>query len=104
MVAADVSARALQIAAKRLRLDRLPDGKRQRITLIQSALTYRDERLAGLDAAVLMEVIEHVDADRLPALERSVFGFAGPTTVIVTTPNREYNAALRHDARTSAPS
>jgi 3' terminal RNA ribose 2'-O-methyltransferase Hen1 len=93
VVAADVSARALQIAAKRLRLDRLPDGKRQRITLIQSALTYRDERLAGLDAAVLMEVIEHVDADRLPALERSVFGFASPATVIVTTPNREHNAA-----------
>jgi 3' terminal RNA ribose 2'-O-methyltransferase Hen1 len=93
VVAADVSARALQIAAKRLRLDRLPDAKRQRITLIQSALTYRDERLAGLDAAVLMEVIEHVDADRLPALERSVFGFASPATVIVTTPNREHNAA-----------
>jgi 3' terminal RNA ribose 2'-O-methyltransferase Hen1 len=93
VVAADVSARALQIAAKRLRLDRLPDAKRQRITLVQSALTYRDERLAGLDAAVLMEVIEHVDADRLPALERSVFGFASPATVIVTTPNREHNAA-----------
>ena len=93
VIAADVSARALQIAARRLRLDRLPDAKRQRITLIQSALTYRDERLAGLDAAVLMEVIEHVDADRLPALERSVFGFASPATVIVTTPNREHNAA-----------
>jgi 3' terminal RNA ribose 2'-O-methyltransferase Hen1 len=103
VVAADVSARALAIAARRLKLDRMPDAKRNRVTLIQSALTYRDERLAGLDAAVLMEVIEHVDGERLPALERAVFGFAAPATVLVTTPNREHNAvygmaqdALRH--------
>jgi hypothetical protein len=38
-----------------------------------------------------MEVIEHVDLPRLPALERSVFGFAAPGAVIVTTPNAEYN-------------
>ena len=71
---------------------------------LQSALTYRDERLAGLDAAVLMEVIEHVDLPRLPALERTVFGYAAPATVIVTTPNVEHNVrfetlppgALRH--------
>ena len=103
IVATDVSARALAMAQRRLHLDRLPEARRARITLIQSALTYRDERLAGLGAAVLMEVIEHVDADRLPALERCVFGFARPATVIVTTPNREHNAvygmtpgAMRH--------
>jgi SAM-dependent methyltransferase len=92
VVAADVSARALAIAERRLRLDRLPEAKRSRITLIQTALTYRDDRLKDLDAAVLMEVIEHVDAGRLPALERSVFKEAAPRTVIVTTPNREHNA------------
>jgi SAM-dependent methyltransferase len=92
IVATDVSARALAIAQRRLHLDRLPESRRARITLFQSALTYRDERLRGLDAAVLMEVIEHVDADRLPALERAIFGFARPATVIVTTPNREHNA------------
>jgi 3' terminal RNA ribose 2'-O-methyltransferase Hen1 len=91
IVAADVSARALAIAERRLHLDRLPEATRSRITLIQSALTYRDDRLKNLDAAVLMEVIEHVDADRLPALEQAVFGFAAPATVIVTTPNREHN-------------
>jgi 3' terminal RNA ribose 2'-O-methyltransferase Hen1 len=103
VVAADVSARALAIAERRLRLDRLPEARRARITVIQAALTYRDDRLAGLDAAVLMEVIEHVDAERLPALERSVFRDAAPKMVIVTTPNREHNAvygmspgALRH--------
>ena len=84
--------RALAQAARRLRLDRMPEARRARLTMFQSSLTYRDARLAGLDAAVLMEVIEHVDPDRLGALERAVFGFAAPGAVVVTTPNREYNA------------
>jgi 3' terminal RNA ribose 2'-O-methyltransferase Hen1 len=91
IVGADVSARALDLAARRLRLDRLPERQRDRITLWQSALTYRDDRLRGFDAAVLMEVIEHVDPPRLPALEASVFGHARPGTVVVTTPNAEFN-------------
>jgi 3' terminal RNA ribose 2'-O-methyltransferase Hen1 len=91
VVATEVSARALQHAAQRLRLDRMTDQQRARVQLFQSSLTYRDERLTGLDAAVLAEVIEHVDPGRLPALERAVFGHARPGTVIVTTPNAEYN-------------
>ncbi len=91
IVAVDVSARALQLAARNLNLDRMPDRQRERLTIFQSALTYRDDRLAGLDAAVLMEVIEHLDAERLPALERALFGFAAPAAVLVTTPNAEYN-------------
>ena len=91
VVAVDVSARALQLAARNLNLDRMPDQQRERLTIFQSALTYRDDRLAGLDAAVLMEVIEHVDPERLPALERATFGFAAPAAVLVTTPNAEYN-------------
>ena len=91
VVAVDVSARALQLAARNLNLDRMPDQQRERLIIFQSALTYRDDRLAGLDAAVLMEVIEHVDPERLPALERATFGFAAPAAVLVTTPNAEYN-------------
>ncbi|WP_067494136.1 3' terminal RNA ribose 2'-O-methyltransferase Hen1 [Actinoplanes sp. TFC3] len=91
IVGTDVSSRALDLAHKRLHLDRLPERQQGRIKVWQSALTYRDDRLKGFDAAVLMEVIEHVDLPRLPALEESVFGHARPATVIVTTPNAEYN-------------
>jgi len=87
----DVSHRSLEIAARRLRLDQLPDRSRARIALRQSSLTYRDAEVAGFDAGVLMEVIEHVDPPRLVALERNVFGSARPGTVIVTTPNVEHN-------------
>ncbi len=91
VVGVDVSARALEIAARRLRLDRLPERARDRVTLLQSGLTYTDARLRGYDAAVLMEVVEHLDPDRLPALEHAVFAAAAPTTVVVTTPNVEHN-------------
>ncbi|NUR73258.1 MAG: 3' terminal RNA ribose 2'-O-methyltransferase Hen1 [Hamadaea sp.] len=91
IVGADVSPAVLEIAARRIRLDRLPDRQKARIKLIQSALTYRDDRLRGYDAAVLMEVIEHVDEARLPALEDAVFAHAQPGAVVVTTPNVEYN-------------
>ncbi|MBB5110886.1 3' terminal RNA ribose 2'-O-methyltransferase Hen1 [Micromonospora echinospora] len=91
VVGVDVSDRSLGLAARRLRLDRLPERQRDRIRLWQSALTYRDDRLRGYDAAVLMEVVEHLDPPRLPALEDAVFGHARPGTVVVTTPNVEYN-------------
>jgi len=87
----DVSSRALAQAARRLRLDRMGDRQRERLTLFQGALTYEDDRFAGYDAAVLMEVVEHVDPPRLAALERVVLGAARPGVVVVTTPNVEYN-------------
>jgi 3' terminal RNA ribose 2'-O-methyltransferase Hen1 len=88
----DVSARSLQIAERRLHLDRMGERQASRVELFQGALTYEDPRFAGYDAAVLMEVVEHVDPPRLPALERVVFGAAQPGAVVVTTPNVEYNA------------
>ncbi len=91
IVGMDVSARSLEIAARKLRTDRMNERQRARLKLIQGSLTYRDARLAGYDAAVLMEVIEHLEVGRLPALERVVFEFAKPATVVVTTPNSEFN-------------
>ena len=92
LLGTDVAARELERAATRLRLEDASDAERERVQLVQSSLTYRDERIAGFDAAVLMEVIEHVDPPRLGALERVVFAEARPGTVVVTTPNVEYNA------------
>jgi 3' terminal RNA ribose 2'-O-methyltransferase Hen1 len=89
IVATDVSARALA-AADRL-IARMPTRAQQRVSVRQSALTYVDPALAGYDAMVLMEVVEHVDESRLPALVHSVFACARPRSVIVTTPNAEYN-------------
>ncbi|MBT2471368.1 3' terminal RNA ribose 2'-O-methyltransferase Hen1 [Streptomyces sp. ISL-66] len=91
IVGVDVSVRALNLAAKRLRLERMGERQSSRVRLTQGSLAYTDKRLAGYDAAVLSEVIEHLDLERLPALEYAVFGSARPRTVLVTTPNVEYN-------------
>jgi 3' terminal RNA ribose 2'-O-methyltransferase Hen1 len=88
----DVSYRALQTAGKRLRLERLAPQQQARIELWHGSLTYRDTRLEGFDAAAAMEVIEHLDPGRLAAFERVLFEYARPGTVVVTTPNAEYNA------------
>ena len=69
---------SLEIAKRRLRLDRLPPRQRERIELFQTALTYRDQRLAGFDAAAVVEVIEHLDQPRLRSFERVVFEHAQP--------------------------
>jgi 3' terminal RNA ribose 2'-O-methyltransferase Hen1 len=87
----DVSYRSLEVASQRLHLDRLPPKQRERIRLIHGSLMYRDKRLEGYDAATVVEVIEHLDPPRLAAFERVLFEAARPKTVIVTTPNAEYN-------------
>lgn len=92
IVGLDASSRELEMAADRLHLGELPESRRQQITLLQGALTYRDRRLAGFDAAAVVEVIEHLDPPRLGAFADAVFGVARPHTIVLTTPNAEYNA------------
>ena len=92
IVGLDVSMQALERASARLHLDEMAPRQRARLELLQGSITYRDARLEGLDAACLVEVIEHVEPSRLGALERVVFEHAAPRCVIVTTPNVEYNA------------
>jgi 3' terminal RNA ribose 2'-O-methyltransferase Hen1 len=92
IVGVEVAPRVLATAAERLRLDNMPDRQRRRIELLQGSLVYRDDRLKGFDAAAVVEVIEHMDADRLPSFEQAVFGHARPGAVVITTPNADYNA------------
>ena len=102
--ACDVSVNTLEKAARRLHIDRMQPYLENKLTLMQASLTYRDKRFEGYDCACMVEVLEHIEPARIPAVERSVFEFASPHTVIVTTPNREYNVnyefmaedALRH--------
>ena len=91
IVGMDVSHRALEIARDRLHFDRMPSMQKERLRLLHGSLIYRDERLAGFDAAAVVEVIEHLDPPRLAAFERVLFECARPNTVVITTPNREYN-------------
>jgi 3' terminal RNA ribose 2'-O-methyltransferase Hen1 len=91
IVGLDVSIRTLEAAQRRLRVDRLPTMQANRLKLIHGSLMYRDKRLEGFDAAAVVEVVEHLDPPRLSAFERVLFEFARPKTVVLTTPNREYN-------------
>ena len=91
IVGMDVSHRALEIARDRLHYDRLSPVQQERLRLLHGSLIYRDRRLAGFDAAAMVEVIEHLDAPRLAAFERVLFECAKPKYIVTTTPNREYN-------------
>jgi 3' terminal RNA ribose 2'-O-methyltransferase Hen1 len=91
IVGMDVSHRALEIARDRFHYDRLPPRQKERIRLLHGSLTYRDQRLSGFDAAAVVEVIEHLDATRLAAFERVMFECVRPKSIVITTPNREYN-------------
>ncbi|PNY81296.1 3' terminal RNA ribose 2'-O-methyltransferase Hen1 [Deinococcus koreensis] len=93
LVGLDISARALEIAAERLHLQERPE-LRERVTLLHGSLAYPDSRLRGYDAAALVEVIEHLEPHRLDAMTQNLFGHARPDVVVVTTPNREYNAVF----------
>ena len=96
ITACDASVTTLEKAAQRLHLDRMNPYRRNKLTLMQASLTYRDKRFEGHDCACVIEVIEHIEPMRIPAFERSVFEFAAPKTVILTTPNKEYNANYEH--------
>ena len=88
----DVSVGALERAERRLRLDEMSERRREQVSLVQGALTYTDERLRGFDVATVVEVIEHLDSERLDVFADVVFAHAAPSAVVLTTPNREYNA------------
>jgi 3' terminal RNA ribose 2'-O-methyltransferase Hen1 len=92
IVGMDVSYFVLERARQRLRLDRMPERVANKLKLMHGSLVYRDARLAGFDAAAVVEVVEHLDVPRLAVFERVLFEFARPRNIVMTTPNREYNA------------
>ncbi|WP_456695427.1 3' terminal RNA ribose 2'-O-methyltransferase Hen1 [Aeromicrobium sp. P5_D10] len=104
VIGTEVSDIALRTAERRLHVETMTERQAERLSLWLSSLQYQDPRLVGLDAAVLMEVIEHIDLERLPAVTANVFGHMQPRAVVVTTPNAEYNVhyqalaagAMRH--------
>jgi len=105
IVGMDVSYNELIKAKERLHFEEMSPKQKERINLFQGSLTYKDQRLEGFDAAAVVEVIEHLDLNRLKAFERVLFEFAKPKTVVLTTPNQEFNVMwdkldaveMRHD-------
>jgi len=105
IVGMDVSYNQLIKAKERLHFDEMSPKQKERISFFQGSLTYKDKRLEGFDAAAVVEVIEHLDLNRLKAFERVLFEFAKPKTIVLTTPNKEFNIMwekldvdeMRHD-------
>ena len=96
VVGMDVSIRSLEIAKERLNFDRLQPIQQEKLKLIHGSLMYRDSRLSGFDIATVIEVIEHLDFPRLKSFERVLFEFARPKTIVMTTPNVEYNVKFEN--------
>ncbi|MDE2463124.1 MAG: methyltransferase domain-containing protein [Alphaproteobacteria bacterium] len=78
----------------RARLAELRDEGTARVDLIHGSMTEGGPYLCGFDCAVLIESIEHIAPDRLTVLERTLFVQMRPQTVVITTPNAEYNPLL----------
>jgi small RNA 2'-O-methyltransferase len=89
IVGMDISAQALGEA--RILLQAAAGAGAGRVELVEASIAVPDARFAGFGAAALVETIEHIDAHRLAAVERTVFGSYRPGTVVITTPNSEYN-------------
>ncbi len=96
IVGVDPSLRSLRRARELFYLEDGGEALNERLQFQLGSLTYADRRLRGFDAATLIEVIEHIDTNRLSSLERSLFGDARPRLIVVTTPNADYNALFQN--------
>ncbi|KAI8926186.1 hypothetical protein BC831DRAFT_457830 [Entophlyctis helioformis] len=61
------------------------------LDLYLGSLADIDDRLAGFDAIVALEVIEHLDPPELAAFAPVLLGHYRPRLAIVSTPNAEFN-------------
>uniref|UniRef100_A0A096M0I1 Small RNA 2'-O-methyltransferase n=1 Tax=Poecilia formosa TaxID=48698 RepID=A0A096M0I1_POEFO len=64
------------------------------IDLYQGSVTQRDARLRGFDLVTNIELIEHLTLPDLELFSSVVFGYMRPASVIVSTPNSEFNKLL----------
>ncbi|MCA1202572.1 3' terminal RNA ribose 2'-O-methyltransferase Hen1 [Priestia flexa] len=62
---------------------------------VWGSLFYYDAQLQGADVIILCEVIEHINEERLPGIMNTIFTFYQPKSLIVTTPNQEYNVVYQ---------
>lgn len=74
---------------------RLPDPVRAKVEIVEgSVLDPRSRSGLAFDAAVMIEVIEHLEPQRLSVLEAALFAAPAPGLVLITTPNADFNALL----------
>lgn len=88
VVAIDLSVRALTRLERSVPREVVDSG---RLRLVHGSFVTQHDEAQGLDAVVMLETIEHVDPERLSALEQTVFDAYRPASVIITTPNQEFN-------------
>ena len=92
----DVSMRMLHRANKRLQYGINRSRCDDRIELLHGSALYLDTRLHGFDAVVAVDVLEHIEPERLPAFAHVIFGDSDPLFVILTTPNAEFNKTFEN--------
>lgn len=95
----DVCAKSVAEARERLSDIRLED-RELNIELQLASFTEKSEALKGFDAAVLLETIEHIDPRELSKLEVTLFSWARPSRIFITTPNCEYNPVFGQSSET----
>lgn len=88
----DVCRDALERVGKRIAAAPPEDGPVVELRL--GSVLERNDFDQPFDCAVLVEVIEHIEPDRLSQLERGLFCEMAPNVVLITTPNAEYNPLL----------
>lgn len=79
------------LAQAQLRLGDRPEAQDGRLKLVCGSYADPQPRLAGFDAAAMVETIEHVPPVTLSRVERAVFGQLRPVLLLLTTPNHDFN-------------
>ena len=85
----DIDSQSLVRARDRLCLNIFSQDSRLRV--LAGSFENSDWAEVAIDAAVMLETIEHIDPGRLSRVERAIFGHIKPRIVLITTPNKEYN-------------